>query len=355
MRARNIKPGFFENEDLAEIALEGRIIFMALWCLADREGRLEDRPKRIAKKALPYDDCDGEAMMQALHDGGFIIRYEVDGVKYIQVVNFLKHQNPHHNESPSQIPAPEGYEPVPKRVYKKKTTDTGQAPEQAGTRPVQDQGLPDKNIVQDQGLSEKNPVHAPVMDKSTFIHGEKTFIHGRKLSRTYRARFSDSLIPRFLDSKKKDLKDIVPASAGTSSTEQLSMTEDPYQGVSEHDRLILQTLRGVEQYKFDFKKDLAFIHRLQTDYPDINVLAVAIEWSTDKLDHPLTAKNSPRRQFRTWCHNQSNWAKERGAKGGQARQPQGLARNSGQNREDAGGIPKETGLYAGIGRRMPTV
>ena len=46
-RARNIKPGFFKNEFLAEMPCEVRLLFIGLWTLADREGRLEDRPKRI--------------------------------------------------------------------------------------------------------------------------------------------------------------------------------------------------------------------------------------------------------------------------------------------------------------------
>jgi hypothetical protein len=46
-RARNIKPAFFKNEQLVELGMSTRLLFIGLWCLADREGRLEDRPKRI--------------------------------------------------------------------------------------------------------------------------------------------------------------------------------------------------------------------------------------------------------------------------------------------------------------------
>ena len=38
MRARNLKPGFFKNETLAEIEPLGRLLFQGLWCMADREG-----------------------------------------------------------------------------------------------------------------------------------------------------------------------------------------------------------------------------------------------------------------------------------------------------------------------------
>ena len=45
-------------------------------------------------------------MLQQLNDNGFIQRYEIAGEKYIQVINFLKHQNPHCKEQASVIPAP---------------------------------------------------------------------------------------------------------------------------------------------------------------------------------------------------------------------------------------------------------
>jgi hypothetical protein len=105
MRARNIKPGFFKNDRLAELDLAARVLFQGLWCLADREGRLEDRPKRIKAEILPYDDVDAHDLLEQLAAAGFIARYQVDGAAYIQVVNFLKHQKPHVNEAQSVIPA----------------------------------------------------------------------------------------------------------------------------------------------------------------------------------------------------------------------------------------------------------
>jgi hypothetical protein len=103
-RSRNIKPGIMENEVLAELDPIARLLFIYLWMLADREGRLEDRPKRIRAKALPYDSADVDALLNDLQDKGFLIRYEAKGQKYIQITNFLKHQKPHSNEIQSEIP-----------------------------------------------------------------------------------------------------------------------------------------------------------------------------------------------------------------------------------------------------------
>lgn len=112
-RARNIKPGFFKNEDLAELNYEARLLFAGLWTLADREGRLEDRPKKIKMEVFPGDSLDVDKLLQKLHDaGGFIQRYEVEGKRYIQIINFKKHQSPHFKEPPSTIPKPGALPPL---------------------------------------------------------------------------------------------------------------------------------------------------------------------------------------------------------------------------------------------------
>jgi len=105
-RIRTIKPGFFTSDELAELPPLTRILFAGLWCVADREGRLEDRSKKIKVETLPYDDCDIEEMLQVLETKGFITRYEINGARYIQVDNFSIHQKPNVKEKPSTIPPP---------------------------------------------------------------------------------------------------------------------------------------------------------------------------------------------------------------------------------------------------------
>lgn len=107
-RARNIKPGLMENEHLADLSHGHRLLFIYLWMLADREGRVEDRPKRIKAMAFPYDDdMDIDAMLWALDKARFILRYKHAEVSAIQVLNFSKHQTPHVREKASNLPSPE--------------------------------------------------------------------------------------------------------------------------------------------------------------------------------------------------------------------------------------------------------
>ncbi|MAO23828.1 MAG: hypothetical protein Unbinned3818contig1000_15 [Prokaryotic dsDNA virus sp.] len=106
-RARNIKHSFFENDSLAEIDPVGRLLFIGLWTIADFKGDLEYRAKKIKAQILPYDDCDIDEIVINLDLSGFITTYNVDGVSYIHINKFTKHQNPHPNERKkgSEIPA----------------------------------------------------------------------------------------------------------------------------------------------------------------------------------------------------------------------------------------------------------
>lgn len=107
MRARNLKPSLFKNELLATSDPLYTWIFQGLWCLADRAGRLEDRPRRIHLEINAGRAYEGtEAALVWLAENGFIQRYECADAKYIQVLKFEKHQNPHHREPESSIPAP---------------------------------------------------------------------------------------------------------------------------------------------------------------------------------------------------------------------------------------------------------
>ena len=104
-RARNIKPSFFTNELLGTEDPMVSLTFAGLWCLADKEGILEDRPLRIKAELFPYrENLDVNGYLTVLQRLGFIHRYVVNGVGYLQVINFEKHQCPHHTEKSKKYP-----------------------------------------------------------------------------------------------------------------------------------------------------------------------------------------------------------------------------------------------------------
>lgn len=106
-RARSIKPGFYLNEDLAECSIWARFLFPGLWMIADRQGRLEDRPKRIKAAILPFDSQDVEPLLEELHQRGFLVRYQNNSGSFIQISKFLTHQSPHYSEKDSFIKPPD--------------------------------------------------------------------------------------------------------------------------------------------------------------------------------------------------------------------------------------------------------
>ena len=107
MRIRTIKPDFFKHDKVSELKPLTRLLFISLWCMADRRGRLEDRPKRIKAECLPYDDCDLDAMLWELHSAGFIDRYEIEGLQVIEISAFEKHQRISGKEAESESDYPE--------------------------------------------------------------------------------------------------------------------------------------------------------------------------------------------------------------------------------------------------------
>jgi hypothetical protein len=144
--------------------------------LADRAGRLENRPAKIKAQVFPYDnDIDAEKIRQLLEDlehHRFIFIYEVECRSYIQIRTFEKHQHCHVNEPPSQIPEPKKDKPARKVRCRHRTStvqerckddaSTMPAPEENGANPstytftytsTSGERLPDNGTAADAALS----------------------------------------------------------------------------------------------------------------------------------------------------------------------------------------------------------
>jgi hypothetical protein len=104
MHSRWISPDFFNDPDLLDLPPEARLLFVGLWCLADREGKLLDRPRRIKHQVLPYDAVDVDDLLWQLQAAGSIVRYRLEGHSLVQVTNFTDHQPIHNREAASKLP-----------------------------------------------------------------------------------------------------------------------------------------------------------------------------------------------------------------------------------------------------------
>lgn len=111
MRKRSIWPGACFDEELHEMGDLTWRLFVTLPMMADREGRLEDRPARIKAQLFPFHDnvttATVEQMLAGLERVGKIIRYKVDGSPLIALNSWDQYQSPHHKEAQSRIPKPD--------------------------------------------------------------------------------------------------------------------------------------------------------------------------------------------------------------------------------------------------------
>lgn len=102
-RIRTIKPDFFTSEDIVELSPLARLLYIAIWCEADREGRLAWKPKTFKIRYLPADNCDIEKICQEVIDRKLIVLYG-NGLAYVP--SFGKHQHINPRESASMLPKP---------------------------------------------------------------------------------------------------------------------------------------------------------------------------------------------------------------------------------------------------------
>lgn len=192
-RARNIKPGFFTHDGLAELDALTRLLFIGLWTVADRAGRIEDRPKRIKAEVMPYDNCDIDRMLDALHKAGFILRYRAGEVAAIQIVKWDKHQNPHIKESESTIPAPDMHGANTVQAGKSARKAEQPSPEQAGRIPDSGFPLPDPltpatDVAGAGKAARRQPVRKP--DDVT----ERTWMDWQQLRRAKKAPVTGTVV-----------------------------------------------------------------------------------------------------------------------------------------------------------------
>lgn len=104
-RIRTIKPDFFTSEDIVGISPLARLLYIATWLEADREGRFVWRPKTLKLRYLPGDHCDIEALADELVSAGLVVTYEIDGQTFAEIPTFAKHQVINNRETASTIPA----------------------------------------------------------------------------------------------------------------------------------------------------------------------------------------------------------------------------------------------------------
>lgn len=100
-RIRTIKPEFFTSEDIVSLSPLARLLFIALWCEADRAGRFSWKPKTFKLRYLPADNCDADELCQELVNAGLVVIYQES---FAFIPTFSRHQHLNPREAASQLP-----------------------------------------------------------------------------------------------------------------------------------------------------------------------------------------------------------------------------------------------------------
>lgn len=101
-RIRTIKPEFFTSEDVVSLSPFARLLFIALWCEADREGRMFWKPKTFKMRYFPADNIEIDALCDELIGRGLVALY---GDNLAEIPTFDRHQHINPRESASVIPS----------------------------------------------------------------------------------------------------------------------------------------------------------------------------------------------------------------------------------------------------------
>lgn len=119
-RIRSIKPEFWDDEEIADLPRDARLLYIGTWNQADEHGRLRGNPKWIKGKIFPYDDdidadyIDG--LLKMLSDMGKVVRYTVAGKAYMYLPNLDRHQRLEASKVPSRLPSPDEADGRPVQV-----------------------------------------------------------------------------------------------------------------------------------------------------------------------------------------------------------------------------------------------
>lgn len=106
MRIRSVKPEFWKDERMVDLPRDARLVYIALWCEADDEGRFRSRMDYLHGSLFPCDPGQWfDEAYRALLDSKRVIEYEADGLHYAYIPRFKDHQKPN-KPTRSRLPPP---------------------------------------------------------------------------------------------------------------------------------------------------------------------------------------------------------------------------------------------------------
>lgn len=187
-KIRGIRPEFWTDEDIVELTMPARLLFIGLWNHACDNGHVSDKPKQLKMRILPGDDIDIETLLLELVDRRRIFRK--DGI--ITIPKFAHHQKPHARWwSTCDLPecvAPKGGETAPKPTQSKvnnggTTVGNGSAPVNTAVVDVDVDGELMLKSATPNNKAKKNGTQLPASWRPTTEHETRALAAGLILGR----------------------------------------------------------------------------------------------------------------------------------------------------------------------------
>lgn len=94
-RSRMIKPEFFNDEKLAILSRDSRMLFVGMWVMGDDYGVVKGHNRWLQSQVFPYEAIPHETFdgwLKELEQAGLVVRFEHSGEQFIYICNFTKHQ-----------------------------------------------------------------------------------------------------------------------------------------------------------------------------------------------------------------------------------------------------------------------
>lgn len=99
-RIRSVKPDFFTSETIARLPMFDRLAFIGLWTHVDDNGVCIDNPALVRAALFPLDEHvtsgDIDETLMRLSRESLVVRYVVDGKRYLAVRSWTEHQKVQH-------------------------------------------------------------------------------------------------------------------------------------------------------------------------------------------------------------------------------------------------------------------
>ena len=94
-RTRMIKPEFWDDEKLAKVSRDARLLFVGLWSNSDDYGVVKGHPAWLKNRIFPYDEIPLEIFdgwLAELAAIRVIVPFLHNGERYCHIRNFRRHQ-----------------------------------------------------------------------------------------------------------------------------------------------------------------------------------------------------------------------------------------------------------------------